>query len=309
MKPISVVRSSCLLAMMIFAGACARQPEPPAIVIPPSATPIPKTRVPNTPTPTFTPTSTLRPSSTPLPTFTLAPSLTPFPTPTLTPAILGIGTTSGALRDDFSDPLSGWVSEYGEGWSFFYQNNAYTIINNTPRADVSSSRTRFHTDFIIEVDVTKISGPNDAFFGVTCRSTGFNYYSLNITGNGQYEIYKSVASKRELLVSGSSNAIETGNETNHLMATCIGNTLTLFVNGAKVVEHFDLGPLSGAFVGLLLGTKDAVPVTVSFDNFDSYPAQNAPPLPTFTPTGTQPTATPTGTLPTPTPTRTVTPTP
>lgn len=281
----TIKRLIVILFIAAAVGGCQPGPGPAPSAEEPTSTPFP-TSVPSTATtiPTLTP--TLRPSSTPLPTLTLAPSLTPVPTRTPTPGIIGIGVNTGPFRDDFSDPGSGWPTENGSDWGFGYYEGGYRMYNNIGYAEVCASRTRSNTDIVIEVDVTKLSGANNAYFGVTCRKTGPNYYSLTINGNGEYNILKTTGGIPELLTSGENGAIRKGNQTNKLVASCIGNVLTLTVNGVEVVSHTDVGPLFGTFIGLVLGTTSEPGVEVKFDNFNSFPADNAAPIPSLTPTGT-----------------------
>jgi hypothetical protein len=145
------------------------------------------------------------------------------------------------------------------------------MYNNLPNAEICASRTRSHSDFIIEVKVTKRSGPNDSYFGVTCRKTGANYFSLTVNGNGEYGIYKTTGELRELLVKGSSNAIRKGNATNSLRGSCIGDILALEVNGVEMVSISDPGFKFGSFVGLVVGTQGQGGIDVVFDNFNSFP--------------------------------------
>lgn len=293
----AILRPLLLLMIFAVAGGCQSEAPPAPTSALPTRTPFP-TSVPLTDTPIPTVTPTLRPSSTPLPTLTLAPSLTPIPTNTPTPGIIGIGFDTGPFRDDFSDPNSGWPVEGGDDWGFGYYEGGYRMYNNIGYAEVCASRTRSHTDFVIEVDVTKLSGADNAYFGVTCRKTGPNYYSLTISGDGSYTILRTTGGVPDVLISGESGAIRKGNQTNKLVASCIGNVLSLTVNGVEVVTYTDTGgPLFGGFIGLVLGTTSEPGVEVKFDNFNSFPTNNAPPIPSLTPTGTL-TAAPS---PTPTP--------
>ncbi len=278
-----ILRAMMVVFSVLVLAACGETPTP---TLPPTWTP---TNLPTsvslteTPIPTVTP--TLRPSSTPIPTNTLPPSLTPRPTLTPTPGIFGLGFYAGSFRDDFSDPTSGWAVEQNEDWGFFYQNGGYVIYNNLPNAEICSSRTRGHTDVVIQADVTKVEGPNSAYFGVTCRKSLENFYTLGITGGGEYVIYKTIGSERTLLTQGESNAIKEGNDvTNHLQASCIGSVFSLSVNEVEVVTILDVGPQFGSMVGISVGTVGEGGIRVIFDNFKSDPVEGAPPVPTLTPT-------------------------
>ena len=293
MRPTRFLRRLPLLTLALAALAC--QGELPFVSAPTATstfTPFP-TSAPLTDTPIPTSTATLRPSSTPLPTLTLAPSLTAIPTLTPSPGVIGVGLDTGPFKDDFSDPLSGWPTEGGENWGFGYFEGGYRMYNNQIYTEVCTSRTRFHTDVVVGVRAEKLSGPDNAYFGVTCRKTGNNYYTLAINGMGQYKIYKTTGGLPALLFTGENGAIRQGNQSNTLVASCIGNRLTLVVNGVEVVSVTDAGPLFGSMIGLLVGTTDQPGLDVKFDNFDSFPVAGAPPFPTGT-------LTPTSTL-TPTP--------
>ena len=281
-------------------GACTTVAPTPEEVVLPTLNPFP-TSVPLTDTPIPTATATLRASATPLPTLTLAPSLTPIPTDTPTPAIFGLGLTSGPFRDDFSDPGSGWVNEGGDQWSIGYYEGGYRIVNNFFKSEVTASRSRSHTDFIIEADVHKLSGANSAYFGVTCRKLGETYYTMGITGNGEYVIVKTFNDEPSVILEGTSPAIKKGDAVNHIKGSCIGKVISITVNDVLLGAISDDGPLFGIFVGINVGTQGDDGIEVKFDNFNSYPTGDAPAFPTITPTGSlQPTATPTKT-PTPTP--------
>jgi hypothetical protein len=294
-----LVKLPTLLLVLAALAACTAEPTPSPTWTPTNLpTSIPLT---STLTPSVTP--TLFPSSTPFPTFTLPPSLTPVPSLTPTPAIIGLGTNSGPFRDDFSDPFSGWPTSTGADWGFGYEGEVYEMYNNLPSAEVCSSRTRWHTDYVVEVDAAKIAGPDNAYFGVSCRKSGDSFYTLGIRGNGEYAIYKTTGSTRKLVAGGVSAAVRQGNATNRLSASCVGSVLTLWVNGTQVVSVLDIGPQFGSFIGLVIGTINEGGLIVHFDNFNGYPSANARPIPTITPTGTLPTSTP-GTI---TPTVTSTP--
>jgi hypothetical protein len=63
-----------------------------------------------------------------------------------------------------------------------------------------------------------------------------------------------------------SDKILKGDATNHIRADCVGDTLTLYVNGEKLAEAKDSDFTSGD-VGLMAGTFDQVGVDIRFDNF------------------------------------------
>ncbi len=224
--------------------------------------------------PTITPAlPTLRPSSTPIPTFTPVPSLTPVPkTPTVspTPGVIGMGRPDEPLRDDFSDPLSGWPTRTDEDWGYGYADGGYVVYNNLAGADVCVSRTRIFADAVVGVTVTKLDGVDSAFYGVTCRKTIDDYYIVGINGNGEYAIIRGISEVSEIVYRGYSGAIRVSNASNQIEATCEGNTIMLVVNGTQVFYYEEAGLFAGNYVGVVLSTQHEAGVEVRFDNFYAH---------------------------------------
>jgi hypothetical protein len=63
-----------------------------------------------------------------------------------------------------------------------------------------------------------------------------------------------------------SSVIHTGTARNHVRGDCIGNTLTLYVNGVKLAEVQD-SSLGIGDVGILAGSFDQPGVDILFNNF------------------------------------------
>jgi hypothetical protein len=62
------------------------------------------------------------------------------------------------------------------------------------------------------------------------------------------------------------DAIKQGNSTNTIEAACIGNQLSLTINGQKVNTVED-SSFSEGDVGLIAGTYDTLGTDIHFDNF------------------------------------------
>lgn len=259
--------------ILALAAACtpAPGPTPSQQALLPSPSPTQTRSLPTrTPTLTLTALPTLRPTGTPFPTWTPFPTLTPRPSRTPTPAVVGIGSTELPYLDDFSDPLSGWPEGGACEGSYGYGPGHYVMVNGQPFCPLCVSRNRVHTDAVIDIQITKNGGSDDAFFGVTCRKTGENnYYALMINGNGQYRLVRSVGGIETFLATGSSGAIRRGNASNHLIGSCVDNVISLNVNGRSVASVLDPTFLSGSFLGMIVQTQAGVPVEVSFDDFEA----------------------------------------
>ncbi|GAB4504222.1 MAG: hypothetical protein Fur0043_12150 [Anaerolineales bacterium] len=180
------------------------------------------------------------------------------------------------FQDDFSDPSSGWDQYSDSGGSTDYDNGAYRIrVNNSQYSYwANPGQGSLPGDVHIEVDATKAGGPDANDFGVICRyheeGGTANFYQFIATSDGFVGIVlvtensQTVLSKDNLLQPH--NAVKQGTATNHLTAECIGNTLTLYVNGVQVDRVTD-STLTDGDVGLIVGTYEEGGVDVLFDNF------------------------------------------
>ena len=213
--------------------------------------------------PTPTPTHTPAPTSTPMPTPT--PSPTPTPTPTPTPAPGDI-----LLRDDFSDPDSGWtVLEYEAG-SVGYGDGYYFLETFEKAGTVWGVAGQSFSDIAIEVEATQVEAPenNNNGFGVMCRvQENDDGYLLRISGDGYYAIHRILEGGFEALMDWeTSPAINQGNVVNELRVVCDGSTFSLFVNDELLAEATDTTFTQGD-IGLAATTFEEEQQTeIRFDN-------------------------------------------
>ncbi len=198
-------------------------------------------------------------------------------------AILACSVTSGGddlpsnvlFQDDFSRTSSGWdrVNIEGEGMTD-YQDGVYRIQVLTAETIVWSNPGLDFSDVQIEVDSTKVGGPDDNDFGVICRyeelgNDQYNYYFFLISSDGYYGIGKVLGDSQELIgtdVLVTSEHINQGMAANHIRADCVGSTLTLYVNGQMLTSQRDTNLTSGD-VGLLASTYGTAGTDIHFDNF------------------------------------------
>ena len=174
------------------------------------------------------------------------------------------------FKDDFSNPDSGWGRVVADNGVTDYVNGAYRIFVNETNTDTWANPELTFGDVQIEVEATKNGGPDDNDFGVMCRYQNLNqYYFFIISSDGYYGIGKVNNEQQELLGAESlqpSEIIRQGNATNQIQADCIGDELSLTVNGEKLFSVSDADFTSGD-VGLIAGTFDEPGTDVYFDNF------------------------------------------
>lgn len=213
------------------------------------------------------PIATKSPTSAPLPTSTVLPTIAPTTEPTAEPTPDNLTIIR---QDDFSDPGSGWESYREFDGILDYESGGYRMQVNEPLSLFWVSAAMDLADAVIEIDATKQGGPDDNQFGLMCRlDQNYDYYAFIITGQGNFSIGKVSANSLSLLGSGEmgySDAILPGQALNHIRAECVGDTLTLIVNGEKLLEVQDSSLLQGD-VGMVAGTAEEGGTDILFDNF------------------------------------------
>jgi hypothetical protein len=181
------------------------------------------------------------------------------------------------FQDDFSNPSSGWDQFSDVDGMTDYENGIYRIRIDKPDftfwANPGLGET-LPSDVRVEVDTTKVSGPDFNDFGVICRYSGTgsqaSFYEFIITSDGFAGIVL-VSDNSQQVISGdgqlqSFDAVRQGNTTNHLQADCFGSLLTMYANGIALTSVTDTTLLNGD-VGLLASTYEEAGVDISFDNF------------------------------------------
>ena len=174
------------------------------------------------------------------------------------------------FQDDFSRPVSGWDRYNDPTYSSDYYEGGYRIHVLEPNTDAWASPRLDLADVQIEVDATKLGGPDDNVFGVLCRykdSRNFYFFLVSSDGYTGIGVYKD--GRRRLLTDDSllpSEAVNRGNALNHIRADCDGYQLRLLVNGILVAEA-QAAEWPRGDVGLIAGTYDQAGTEILFDNF------------------------------------------
>jgi hypothetical protein len=189
------------------------------------------------------------------------------------------GTSSGGtilFQDKFTDTSSGWDRSTNDYGVTDYTSGGYHINVIQPNAYAFANPYQtFQNDVRIEVDATKVGGPDDNAFGVQCRYQDVdNYYYFYISSDGYAGIGIDNAGTKTIISATDGNlhadsSINQGATTNHIRADCIGSTLTLFVNGTQVATATD-STFSGGDVGLVVKTYDTAGADILFSNFYVY---------------------------------------
>lgn len=177
------------------------------------------------------------------------------------------------FQDDFSDPATGWIRVSAATGVSDYFDGVYRILVNEPNVDIWSKPGLDIADVRIEVDAFKVGGDRDNRFGIICRAVDDNsFYTFIISSDGYYGIGMINDNNYQLIGMEAlqpSDAIQLGSALNHIRADCVGNTLTLHVNGMQIAQVQDATFASGD-IGLIAGTYDTPGTDIRFDNFILY---------------------------------------
>ena len=176
--------------------------------------------------------------------------------------------------DDFSDPNSGWDRASDEAGTTDYTEGGYHIQINQPNMLLWANPGLVYEDSIVEVDAALVSGSEDNNFGLICRyQNAENFYAFVIGSDGDFAIRKRYQGSVLEIISGEdfgySSEILSGDNTNHLVAECIGENLSLYVNDTLLVQVED-ADLKRGDVGVIVGSFSNVPIEVLFSEFEVF---------------------------------------
>lgn len=149
-----------------------------------------------------------------------------------------------------------------------YDQGGYRMLILQPQMNFWSTPQMDLRDARIEVDVTKLNGPEENRAGIMCRYQNGNYYFFIISNDGFYSIGKFIGGKTTLLGQSEMQASDLiqADTVNHLRADCIGDSLTFYINYNLIAGAKDTDLASGN-VGLLAGSFTQPGVDVLFDHF------------------------------------------
>lgn len=197
----------------------------------------------------------------------------------LLPLIFGTGCNSAQFpdgsgsilfQDTFTSSQSGWDQYSDATYRADYVADAYRISVFDADTEAWSIPRLAFSDVIIDVNARKVDGPDDNVYGVLCRyEDPDNFYFFLISSDGYAGIGVYESGERRLLSGDSmlpSDFINLGEGLNALRIECVGDKLSLSVNGHLINEFHGASEVKGD-VGLIAGTYDFSGVEIEFDDF------------------------------------------
>ena len=175
--------------------------------------------------------------------------------------------------DDFNGEQDcGWATYNRGGGIAAIENASMQLTVSQPGQIWWTNPTRNFDDVIIRAEARQVSRPNDNAYGLICRyQDPKNFYAFLVSGDGYYVIAKYQSGSENVIYlteNGQfqpSEAIHTGVASNELLASCIGNQLSLEVNGTPLITVTDPTFVTGD-IGLAASTLQAETGVIEFDN-------------------------------------------
>jgi hypothetical protein len=177
------------------------------------------------------------------------------------------------FRDDFSGAQDcGWALYSRGGAVVELQDGAMQIRTSSPGQIWWTNPNRNFSDVIINVRTEQLDGPDDNAYGVICRyQSPENFYVFLISGDGYYAIgkYQTGSSQIQYLTGDgqyvASDLINQGQSGNQIRASCVGNQLSLTVNGLPLATVADPTFVTGD-IGLAVSTFRPGTAVVQFND-------------------------------------------
>ena len=193
----------------------------------------------------------------------------PAASPAAVPAAGGAESASALLRDDFSDPASGWTVRDRGDYRNEYADGRYVLrVDNARSPYVSNVAYREGElgDVRIEVDATRLAGAPSAGVGIDCRRAGADgagtyYGDVDAEGNARIVAH---GEEQEVLVEIERQGLWRDGA-NRLRLDCVGDELSLWLNGERLLSTHDDRYRRGR-IGLRAGGGSDEPTEVAFDD-------------------------------------------
>lgn len=174
------------------------------------------------------------------------------------------------FRDDFSRTSSGWDRQTTSEGLTDYADGVYRIYVNDTNVDYWANPGKSFTDVSVEVEATKAGGPDDNDLGVICRYVDVDNFYFGLISSDGYAVIGKLKDGEQTGISSDgmepAEGIKQGAATNVVRMDCVGEALTLFVNGTRIASVTDSDFAKGD-VGLMAGTYDQTGTDIHFDNF------------------------------------------
>ncbi len=127
-----------------------------------------------------------------------------------------------------------------------------------------------YQDIAVKVQVENLGIINKNNVSLICRKTNSTWYEFSVTSDGLWFLFdynESNVKRYTMIGNGGSTAIKTGQNVNEYEMKCIGNEISLYINGqkAKTIKN-DL--YAEGQVGFNISSLDLFPVEINVSEFE-----------------------------------------
>jgi hypothetical protein len=188
------------------------------------------------------------------------------------------------VQDDLGhDARNFYVGREGDSGAAGYATGGYQLSFGAVRGntigeaidkDLKVGETTVEADVLVTAPGSGRGAEPETFGGVLCRADGKansfgSYYSLGVSSNGNYFIFKSVKNQLTLIAhdSRATQGRPVVGERQRVRGDCAGKYLTLYLNGAPVLQAADSDFAAGN-AGVFAGSSQSN-VSVTFTNFSA----------------------------------------
>lgn len=175
--------------------------------------------------------------------------------------------------DDFNGEQDcGWATYNRGGGVAAIENASMQLTVSQPGQIWWTNPLRNFDDVIIRAEARQVSGSDDNAYGLICRyQSPENFYAFLISGDGYYAIAKFQSGNENVVYlteNGQfqpSEEIHAGVASNELLVSCVGNQLSMEVNGVPLITVTDPTFVTGD-IGLAASTLQAETGVIEFDD-------------------------------------------
>lgn len=173
-----------------------------------------------------------------------------------------------------------FAAERDCGWALYNRSGAEAVIEEETLQLTTSqpgqlwwtNPGRTFDNLIVTAEATPLEGPVDNAYGLICRyQSAENFYVFLISSDGYYAIGKYQSGNTQITYLNeegqytASDAINQGTAQNQLRISCIGDELSLAVNGQHLETVADPTFVTGD-MGIAASAFEPGTLTVAFDN-------------------------------------------
>lgn len=171
------------------------------------------------------------------------------------------------FQDDFSNPNSGWENITDSDGLIGYSNGTYIISVTSPNMVLSGTSGQNASDVIMKVTARVIQSTGKGDYGMICRQQeDRSYYAFEIREDGYASIWKNYSNTIVPLIDWQNFPFLAGRSAANFTVACIGDQLTLAVDGQTLLAASDSDFTAGD-TGLAAGTLSNGGFIAAFDNF------------------------------------------